>query len=191
MNTLNQTFCSAACAVARRAAAALAAGLVAVCTLWLAPLPALAQDLKIGYVNFDRLMSESLPARSVGDKLAAEFGKRDKELDEQATRVQAAAKELDKDSPTLTEYERARRQRELVDRDRELMRKRREFNEEVAQRRNEEMAILEEQAHRAIRQIFKQEKYDLILRDAVLVGPKVDITDQVIKALGTMAPAAR
>jgi len=46
-----------------------------------------------------------------------------------------------------------------------------------------------ERANRVIRQISEQEKYDLILQDAVFAGPKVDITDKVIKALSTAAPA--
>ncbi|HUP06271.1 MAG TPA: OmpH family outer membrane protein, partial [Caldimonas sp.] len=93
----------------------------------------------------------------------------------------------DKDAPTLAESERARRQRELIDQDRELQRKRREFQEDLAQRKNEELATVVERTNRVIKQIFDAEKYDLIVQEAVFWSPRVDITDKVIRALN--APA--
>jgi len=150
--------------------------------------PVLAQELKIGYVNSERVLREANPAKAAQTKLEAEFGRRDRELNEQAQRLKAAAERLDKESPTLNEAERTRRQRELVEQDRDLQRKRREFQEDLNLRRNEELSAVVERANRAIRQIFEQEKYDLILQEAVFAGPKVDITDKVIRALN--APAA-
>ena len=86
-----------------------------------------AQELKIGYVNSDRVLRDALPAKAAQAKLEAEFSKREKDLNDLATRLKAASDRLDKDSPTLAETERVRRQRELVDQDRELQRRRREF----------------------------------------------------------------
>ena len=177
--------------VARRTVAALALATWAACVLSMVPLSADAQNLKIGYVNSERVTLESLPGRAIGEKLQAEFGERERRLTEQEARLRAAAEKLDKDSPTLSEPERARRQRELIDQDRELQRKRREFNEDFVQRRAEEMSAVEELARRAIRKIFEEEKYDLILQEAVRAGPNVDITEKVIKAMGAAAPATR
>jgi outer membrane protein len=148
-----------------------------------------AQELRIGYVNGDRVLRDAAPAKAALAKLEAEFGKRDKELNDQATRLKAAADKLEKDAPTLTEAERGRRQRELVEQDRDLQRKRREFQEDFAQRKNEETQVLVERANRAIKQIFEQDKYDLIIQDAVFASSKVDITDKVIKSLNTAAGA--
>jgi outer membrane protein len=144
-----------------------------------------AQELKIGYVNSDRVLREAAPAKAAQAKLEAEFSKRQKEGDDAAARLKAAAEKLEKDAPTLSEAERNRRQRELLDQDRELQRKRREFQEDLNQRKNEELASVVERANRVIKQIYEGEKYDLILQgDAmVFVGPRVDITDKVIKAL--------
>jgi outer membrane protein len=119
-----------------------------------------------------------------------EFGKRDRELvNDQAARAEGAADKLEKDAPTLSETERNRRQRELVEQDRDLQRKRREFQEDLNQRKNEELATVVERANRVIKQIFDAEKYDLILQEAIFAGPRVDITDKVIKALN--APRRR
>ncbi|CAN7476988.1 OmpH family outer membrane protein [Acidovorax delafieldii] len=191
MNRLNLTFPAPACAVARRAAVVFATGMVAACVLSLAPASALAQQLKIGYVDVERAMVLSLPARAMRDKLADEFRPREMQLKELEAHQKAVAEQLDKDGPTLSDHDIVRRRRELLDQERDLRRKLREFNEDVAQRRNEQKAELWELTHRAIRQIFNQEKYDLILQDALMAAPTVDITNEVIKALATAAPAAQ
>src|SRR5437588_10900979 len=82
-----------------------------------------AQELKIGYVNSDRVLREAAPAKAAQAKLEAEFSKREKELNDVGNRLKTASDKLDKDAPTLAETERARRQRELIDQDRELQRK--------------------------------------------------------------------
>ncbi|MFY9512388.1 MAG: OmpH family outer membrane protein [Rubrivivax sp.] len=153
----------------------------------LAPM-AQAQDLKIGYVNSERVLREAAPAKAAQTKLEAEFSKRERELQDQAGKLKAAADKLEKDAPTLAESERTRRQRELVEQDRDMQRKRREFQEDLNQRRNEELAGVVERANRVIKQIFDAEKYDVILQEVVFAGPRVDITEKVIRALN--APAA-
>ena len=151
--------------------------------------PAVAQEaMKIGYVNSERVLREATPAKAAQAKLETEFSKREKELNDAGTKLKAAADKLEKDAPTLSEGERNRRQRELVDQDRDLQRKRREFQEDLNQRRNEELSAVVERANRVIRQIFESEKYDLILQDAAFFSPRVDITDKVIKLLNA-APA--
>ena len=142
-----------------------------------------AQELKIGYVNSDKVLREAAPAKAAQAKLEQEFGKRDRELNDLAVKLKSAADKLEKDAPTLSEAERNRRQRELVDQDREIQRKRREFQEDLNQRKNEELATVVERANKVIKQIFEAEKYDLILQEAVFAGPRADITDKVIKAL--------
>jgi outer membrane protein len=151
--------------------------------LVLAATGAQAQELKIGYVNSERVLKEAVPAKAAQAKLEAEFGKREKDLADVANRLKAAADKLDKDSPTLSDAERTRRQRDLVEQDREFQRKRREFQEDLNQRKNEELSGVVERANKVIKQIFDSEKYDLILQDAVHWSARVDITKKVIDAL--------
>ena len=150
-----------------------------------------AQELKIGYVNSERVLREAAPAKAAQTRLESEFSKREKELSEQGTRLKAAAERLEKEAPTLGASERARRQRELVEQDRDMQRRRREFQEDLTQRKNEELAAVVERANRVIKQIFEQEKYDVILQEAIFAGPRVDITEKVIKALNAAPPAPR
>jgi outer membrane protein len=155
----------------------------AMALLAVASVGAQAQELKIGYVNSDRVLRDAVPAKAAQTKLEAEFSKRDKDLNDLALKLKTAADKLEKDAPTLAETERSRRQRELVEQDREIQRKRREFQEDLNQRKNEELSSVVERANKVIKQIFETEKYDLILQEAVFAGPKVDITEKVIKAL--------
>ena len=153
--------------------------------------PALAQELKIGYVNSERVLREAAPAKAAQTKLEAEFSKRERELNDVGAKLKAAADKFEKDQPTLAESEKVRRQRELVEQDRELQRKRREFQEDLNQRRNEELSAVVERANKVIKQIFESEKYDVILQEVVFAGPRVDITDKVIKVLNTPAAPAK
>ena len=75
------------------------------------------------------------------------------------------------------------RQRQLQDQDREFQRKRREFQEDLNSRKQEELQQVLDRANRVVRQVAESEKYDVILQEAVYINPRLDITDKVIKAL--------
>jgi outer membrane protein len=151
--------------------------------LALAPPAAQAQELKLGYVNSERILRDSAPARAAAQKLETEFAKRDRELQDMGQKLKAAAERFEKEAPVLAEAERNKRQRELAEMDRELQRRQREFREDLNQRRNEELQALLDRAQRIVRQIAEQEKFDLIVQDAVFFSPRVDITEKVLRAL--------
>ncbi|MBI3532158.1 MAG: OmpH family outer membrane protein [Burkholderiales bacterium] len=144
-----------------------------------------AQDFRLGYVNLDRIIREAGPAKNAQAKLEQEFSRREKELQELGTTIKSAADKLEREAPTLSETQRASRQKQLVEQDREFQRKRREFQEDLNARRNEELQQVFERANRVVKQLAEAEKYDLILQEAVYVNPKHDITDKVIKALNS------
>ena len=142
-----------------------------------------AEDLKVGVVNSDRILRDSQPARAAMQKLEAEFSKRDKDMQEMGARLKANAERFEKDGPIMSESDRVRRQRELAEADREFQRKQREFREDFNQRRNEELQGLLERTNRIIRQIAEQEKFDLIVQEAVYFNPRIDMTERVLRAL--------
>ena len=162
------------------------AALVAVALIASTPL-ARAQDLKIGVVNSDRILRDSTPARAAMQKLEGEFSKRDREMQDMGARLKSSAERFEKDAPVMTETDRSRRQRELAEMDREFQRKQREFREDFNQRRNEELQALLERTNRIIRQMAEQEKYDLIVQEAVYFNPRIDITERVLRALNNGA----
>jgi outer membrane protein len=161
------------------------ARLAAACVIGTASTLAVAQEAptKIGYVSLERIIRESTAAKSAQERIQQEFSRRDKELQDLSARLKQASEKLERDAPVLGESERLRRQRELADLDREFQRKQREFREDVNQRRNEELATVIERANRVIRQIAEQERYDVIIQDAVHVSPRIDMTEKVLRAL--------
>jgi len=149
-----------------------------------AAIPAQAQGTKIGFVNTERILRESGPAKAAQSKIEAEFKKRDDELQRLNNNLRSQAEKFDKDAPVLSESDRVKRQRELSNLDTDLQRKRREFQEDFNRRRNEEFSGIVTKANEAIKRIAEQESYDLIIQDAVTVNPRIDITDKVIQSLG-------
>ena len=143
------------------------------------------QQLKVGYVDSGRVLREADVSKRAYARLKAEFDKHQKDLSDQKARLDAAADKLDKDSPTLSDAEKQRRQRELVDLERDLQRKQREWQEDLNQRQNEETASAIERATRIIKQIGDAEHYDLIISDQVAIysSSRVDITQKVIDTM--------
>ncbi len=142
-----------------------------------------AQELRIGVVNVDRVFREAAPAKAATSRIEQEFSRREKDLQDLAARLKARADDFDKNAHVLSESERVKRQREISEIDKEFQRKQREFREDLSQKRNEEIAAMQERVLKVIRQIGEAEKYDLILQEAIYVSARADITEKVIKSL--------
>jgi outer membrane protein len=141
---------------------------------------------KVGWVNVDRILKDSSPAKAALNKIEQEFGKRTKDIQEQANKLKGLTDKFERDVAVMPESERSRKQRELSEMDKDLQRRQREFREDLSQRQFEERSVILERAERVIKQIAETEKYDIILQEPpVFVSTKVDITDKVIKVLNS------
>jgi outer membrane protein len=148
-------------------------------------LPALSQQvsLKIGFVNTERVFREAAPAKRAQQKLEKEFAVRNTELAKIEKQGRDMQSDLERDNVTMTEAVRRDKERQLADVSRNFQRRQREIREDLNLRRNEELASVQERATRVINQIAEQEKFDLILQEAVFASGRIDITDTVIKAV--------
>jgi outer membrane protein len=142
-----------------------------------------AQETRIAFVSTERIFREAVPAKAAQTKLEAEFAKREKDIADMAARLKAQSDKLDKDAAVLSDSDRAKRQRDLGDLDKEFQRKQREFREDLNQRRNEELSVVLERTNKVIRQIAEAEKYDIVFQEAVYASKRIDITDKVLKEL--------
>jgi outer membrane protein len=142
-----------------------------------------AQEIKLGFVNTERIFREATTAKQAQAKLEQEFSRREKEIVENGNALKLASERFEREGPTLAESQRTARQKQLIEQDREFQRKRREFQEDLNARKNEEQQIVVERANRAVKQVAESEKYDVIFQEAVYIHPKHDITDKVIRAL--------
>ena len=158
--------------------------------LWIAVLAALAlgagaaqAQLKIGFVNTERVFREAAPAKRAQQKLEREFAARNAELSKLEKHGRDLQAELERENVTMPEATRREKERQLADISRNFQRSQREIREDLNLRRNEELASVQERATRIINQIAEQEKFDLIVQEAVFASSRIDITEKVIKAL--------
>ena len=142
-----------------------------------------AQTPKIGFVNTERVFREAAPAKRAQQKLEREFAARNTELAKLEKQGRDLQGELERDNVTMSDAVRREKERQLADASRSFQRLQRELREDLNQRRNEALAGVQESATRVINQIAEQERFDLILQEAVFASGKIDITDKVIKAL--------
>lgn len=142
-----------------------------------------AQEFKIGFINTDRIFRDANSAKAAQTKLEQEFMRREKELNDQGNQLKVIADKLEKDVPTLSEAQRNTRQKQVADQDRDFQRKRREFQEDLNVRKNEELQQVLERANKVVKQVAEAEKYDLVVQEVVYINPKHDITDKVLKVL--------
>jgi outer membrane protein len=138
---------------------------------------------KIGFVNTERVFREAAPAKRAQQKLEREFAARNAELQKMEKQGRDLQTELERENVTLTETARRDKERQLADISRNFQRMQREIREDLNLRRNEELASVQERATRVINQIAEQEKFDLILQEAVFASGRIDITEKVIRAL--------
>jgi len=142
-----------------------------------------AADMKIGFVDVERISRESAPAERASKQLEKEFAPRQQELQRREAQIKEIQGQLEREAMTMGESDRRVKEQELARSNVEFQRMQREFREDLAIRRNQEIQGLMERANRVIRKIAEAEKFDLILQDAVYRDPRIDITDRVLKAL--------
>ena len=155
------------------------------CLLCMGAVASHAEEFRVGFINTDRIFREANTAKVAQTKLEQEFSKREKELVELGNSLKSNSEKLERDAPTLSETQRTTRQRQLSDQDREFQRKRREIQEDLNARKNEELQQVLEKANKVVKQVAEAEKYDLILQEAVYINPKHDITEKVIKVINS------
>jgi outer membrane protein len=146
-------------------------------------LNASATELKIGFVNTERVFREAAPALKAQKKLEKEFAGREQELQKMAKQAKDLQAYLEREGVTISDTERRNKERDLATLNREFQRAQREFREDLNLRRNEELALVHDRARKAIMDIAEKEKFDLVVEEAVYFSPRIDITDRVLKAL--------
>jgi outer membrane protein len=146
-----------------------------------------AQESKVGYINTQRITTESAPAKAAQAKLEQEFSKRQKDLTDLQLSLKTMSEKFERDAPAMSEAQRAARQKEFAEQNRDFQRKQREFQEDLNGRRNEELQKVLDAANRAVKQVAEGEKYDLVLQEVVYSSARHDITEKVLKILNAGA----
>ncbi len=140
-------------------------------------------DMRIGFVNTDRVMREAPIALAAQKRLEKEFAPRDTALQKMAKQVKDLQLQLDREGGSMSDTDRHNKERDLANLTLEYQRGLREFREDLNLRRNEELVKVQDKARKAIQTFAVNEKYDLIVEDAVYYNPRIDITDRIIRML--------
>jgi outer membrane protein len=147
------------------------------------PSQATGAPSRIGFVFTERLMTESKLAKTADAKIQAEFSKRQKQLDDMVQKFKQAREKFDEEAPKLSDLERTKRTRELLDMEKDVQRMQREYSEDLFQRKNEERAAIAQKAYKLIERVAEQDHLDVVLQESVWASPRIDITDKILKLL--------
>ena len=150
-----------------------------------------AQALKIGFVNFGRLLEESPQAKAAQTALEGEFMPRQRDVAAQQKSLQEKSDKLQKEAAVMSEADRVRTEREVRDLELNVNRRFKELQEDLNLRRNEEVGKMQRALLQEVQGYAKANGYQLIVGDGVLYAADgVDITPQLVSAIKSKAPAA-
>ncbi len=143
-----------------------------------------AQQLKVGYVDFARLIKESPQARESMRMLQDEFAPREREIVAQQKELQGKEEQLQRDVAVMGDTERRDAERDVQQIQRDLARDRNEYLEDLNLRRNEELDRLQRGLLQQVQSYAQSGSYDLIVSDGVVFASSaIDITPQILAGL--------
>jgi outer membrane protein len=143
-----------------------------------------ASELKIGYVQVDKILKEAPQTAETGKRLEREFSPRSLELEKMSSQISAIETMLENENPSMTSADRRSKQRQATNLKIEFQRKQRELREDINIRKNEELATLQDRINNAVKKVSETEGYDLVMYSGVAyASTKIDITEKVLKLL--------
>jgi outer membrane protein len=147
-------------------------------------------EVKMGYVNFQKLLEEAPQTKAAMQALENEFAPRRRELLTMQNDLKAKDEKLQKEGAVMAEADRAKAEKTLRDQQREFSRKAGEFQDDASTRRNEEIGKVQRYLVGEIQGYAVAQGFDLVLGEGVFYAkPPYDITANVLAVLATK-PAA-
>ena len=144
-----------------------------------------AQPLRIGYIDGVRIENDTKRAFDVVELLRKEFASRETELRSSETRLKAQQAQL---ATIKDPRDRETKEREFQTQAQRHEQQARGFVDDLERRKAEERRKYFQEVTQITNQLAVSQKFDLVVQDAVYASKALDITDQVIKALGGPAP---
>src|SRR5262245_30542377 len=149
-----------------------------------------AQAIKIGVVNFGKLLEESPQAKAAQAALESEFLPRQRDVAAQQKTLQEKRDKLQKEAAVMPEADRVRTEREVRDLELNVNRRFNELQEDLNLRRNEEVGKMQRALIQEVQAYARSNGYQLIVSDGVLyAADALDITPQLVAAIKAKAHA--
>ncbi|HMB38787.1 MAG TPA: OmpH family outer membrane protein [Wenzhouxiangellaceae bacterium] len=144
---------------------------------------AMAQDIRIGYVDMKRLLDNAPQVIAGRAELDIEFRPINDDLLADEARLLDMEQAL-ANATGLASEQVAARQREIRNLDRSIERRREDLAEELNFRRNQQIKELGEEIEMAVQTVARREGYDLVLSSPVAYASEaINITDKVLSFL--------
>lgn len=142
-----------------------------------------AQELKIGYVDSEKLIKESPQYSQAQKRLESEFKPRQTDLIAKQKRLKELLDKLKKDGAVMSEEERGRLEKDILARRRQLESDTTALREDSNLRRIQELQKLREKVKEVVQEFAKAEGFDVILADGVYFSQRLDVTANVLDKL--------
>ena len=147
-------------------------------------------DIKIGVVDYSKLMEASPQAKAAMETIRTEFAPKQRDLQTQQQTLKSREDKLQKDGATMSPEQRAKAEKDLRDAARDFQRKQSEIQDDFNARRNEETSRLQQTLINEVRTYAKAQGFDLVVADGVIYANNtLDITPQILTALQSHAGA--
>ncbi len=141
-------------------------------------------ELKIGFVNVPKVLSEAPQAERAKKEMEREFSPRQKRLEASAKEIRSLEDQLRKDGPVMSASARKKLENNIIKKTREAKRTEEELREDLNIRRNDVLGKLQKQIFTAMASIAEEGNYDLLLTDGVVyASAAVDVTAQIQEKL--------
>ena len=138
-------------------------------------------------MNIPAVLEKAPQAEKAKKRLEVEFSPRDKQLVAQQKEIQSKEEKMARDASVMSDNERSNLEKDILNKKRDAKRSQQEFSEDFNARRNEELGKLQRRIVEAIREIAKEQNFDLLLTDGVIyASEKIDVTTQVQQKLSVM-----
>lgn len=127
---------------------------------------------------------QSSQSIDVGKRLMIEFKPRNAELEKFRKQIQDKEASLEKDAASLSQRDLISKRQEIEYLKIDFDRKKNRQHEDFLLRKQEELNNFQNSVNAAVTSLGQSEGYDLILYNTGgYIGPKVDVTDKVLKLL--------
>jgi len=143
-------------------------------------------ELKIGYVNMQKVLEKAPQSAKAKSRLENEFQPREKSLNSQVKEIKTLEDKLSKDSSVMSDEERRKLEKDVLEKKRDATRAQQEMSEDFNMRRNEELGNIQKRVYEAVRALAKEESFDLLLADGVMyANDQIDVTSRVLQKMET------
>lgn len=150
--------------------------------------PAISEELKIGFVDAQKVLDESAMGKLVKDSLNEYVQSRQKIVDIEENELKKLEEDLAKQGAVLTQDAKQEREALLQRKYMEYQKKVGELQKEIQQRRTEKLEEFNQNLEKLVRLMGAKEDFSIILNNPasniiIYSKPSLDLTDRLIQEI--------